>query len=89
VAGAARILKLLTDALRGGPPLSSAVSWDDTMERSFLAAKAALAAGADGLFMETHPDPKKAISDGPSQVPLAEFPSLVESCLRVWKAVRA
>jgi 2-dehydro-3-deoxyphosphooctonate aldolase (KDO 8-P synthase) len=52
-------------------------------------AKAALAAGADGLFMETHPDPKKAISDGPSQVPLAEFPALVESCLRVWKAVRA
>jgi 2-dehydro-3-deoxyphosphooctonate aldolase (KDO 8-P synthase) len=52
-------------------------------------AKAALAAGADGLFMETHPDPKKAISDGPSQVPLTEFPALVESCLRVWKAVRA
>ena len=51
--------------------------------------KAALAAGADGLFMETHPDPAKAISDGPSQVPLAEFPALVESCLRVWKAVRA
>ena len=52
-------------------------------------AKAALAAGADGLFMETHPDPAKAISDGPSQVPLADFPALVESCLRVWKAVRA
>jgi 2-dehydro-3-deoxyphosphooctonate aldolase (KDO 8-P synthase) len=52
-------------------------------------AKAALAAGADGLFMETHPDPQKAISDGPSQVPLAEFPALVEACLRVWKAVRA
>jgi hypothetical protein len=43
-------------------------------------AKAALAAGADGLFMETHPDPAKAISDGPSQVPLADFPALVESC---------
>ena len=51
-------------------------------------AKAALAAGADGLFMETHPDPSKAISDGPSQVPLAEFPTLVESCLRIWKAAR-
>ena len=53
------------------------------------AAPAALAAGADGLFMETHPNPAKAISDGPSQVPLADFPALVESCLRVWKAVRA
>jgi len=52
-------------------------------------AKAALAAGADGLFMETHPDPSKAVSDGPSQVPLAEFPALVETCLRVWKAVHA
>lgn len=52
-------------------------------------AKAALAAGADGLFMETHPDPAQAISDGPSQVPLADFPGLVEACLRVWKSVRA
>ncbi|MFM9001269.1 MAG: 3-deoxy-8-phosphooctulonate synthase [Opitutia bacterium] len=52
-------------------------------------ARAALAAGADGLFMETHPDPARAVSDGPSQVPLAEFPALVESCLRIWKAARA
>jgi len=51
-------------------------------------AKAALAAGADGLFMETHPNPAKAISDGPSQVPLADFSVLVESCLRIWKATR-
>lgn len=52
-------------------------------------AKAALAAGADGLFIETHPDPSKAISDGPSQVPLAGLPALLDSCLRVWRAVRA
>ena len=52
-------------------------------------ARAAVAAGVAGVFMETHPDPAKAISDGPSQVPLADFPALVESCLRVWKAVRA
>jgi 2-dehydro-3-deoxyphosphooctonate aldolase (KDO 8-P synthase) len=51
-------------------------------------ARAALAAGAHGLFMETHPDPAKAISDGPSQVPLDDFPALVESCLRVWQSVR-
>ncbi|MDR2863451.1 MAG: 3-deoxy-8-phosphooctulonate synthase [Puniceicoccales bacterium] len=53
-----------------------------------MLARAALAAGADGLFVETHPDPSKAISDGPSQVPLDAFPALVESCLRVWRAVR-
>lgn len=52
-------------------------------------ARAALAAGADGLFIETHPDPARAISDAESQIPLAELPALVASCLAVWKAVRA
>jgi len=60
-------------------------------QREFVAplAKAALAAGADGLFLETHPDPAKAISDGPNMIPLAELPALLASCLAVWKAVRA
>ncbi len=52
-------------------------------------ARAALAAGADGLFIETHPDPAKAISDGPNQIPTSELPALIDSCLRVWQAVRA
>ena len=51
-------------------------------------ARAALAAGADGLFVETHPDPARAISDGPNMVPLAELPALVADCLAVWAAVR-
>ena len=51
-------------------------------------AKAALAAGADGLFIETHPDPANAISDGPNMVPLSELPDLLASCLAVWRAVR-
>jgi len=51
-------------------------------------ARAALAAGADGLFIETHPDPDQAISDGPNQIPTAEMPALIASCLAVWKAVR-
>jgi len=51
-------------------------------------AKAALAAGADGLFIETHPDPVNAISDGPNMIPLAELPALLDSCLAVWQAVR-
>ena len=51
-------------------------------------AKAALAAGASGLFLETHPDPANAISDGPNMVPLAELAGLVERCLGVWRAVR-
>jgi 2-dehydro-3-deoxyphosphooctonate aldolase (KDO 8-P synthase) len=59
-------------------------------QREFVAplAKAALAAGADGLFLETHPDPANAISDGPNMIPLADLPALLASCLAVWKAVR-
>ena len=51
-------------------------------------ARAALAAGANGVFLETHPNPAKAISDAATQIPLEELPELVESLLRVWKAVR-
>ncbi|MFI5335301.1 MAG: 3-deoxy-8-phosphooctulonate synthase [Opitutales bacterium] len=52
-------------------------------------ARAALAAGADGLFIETHPDPARAISDGPNQIPTAELPALIASCVKVWQAVRS
>ncbi len=60
-------------------------------QREFVAplARAALAAGADGLFIETHPNPAKAISDAQSQIPLAELPALIASCLAVWRTVRA
>jgi 2-dehydro-3-deoxyphosphooctonate aldolase (KDO 8-P synthase) len=51
-------------------------------------ARAALAAGAEGLFIETHPDPANAISDGPNMIPLAELGALLDACLAVWKAVR-
>ncbi len=51
-------------------------------------AKAALAAGADGLFIETHPDPANAISDGPNMIPLDELPGLLAQCLAVWKTTR-
>lgn len=59
-------------------------------QREYVAplARAALAAGANGVFLETHPTPEKAISDAASQIPLGELPALVESLLRVWKAVR-
>jgi 2-dehydro-3-deoxyphosphooctonate aldolase (KDO 8-P synthase) len=51
-------------------------------------AKAALAAGADGLFIETHPDPAKAISDGPNMIALKNLPELLERCVAVWTCVR-
>jgi 2-dehydro-3-deoxyphosphooctonate aldolase (KDO 8-P synthase) len=52
-------------------------------------AAAAVAAGADGLFMETHPDPDHAPSDGPNMVPLDQLDALVARLVRVWEAVRA
>jgi len=50
-------------------------------------ARAAVAAGADGLFLETHPDPERAISDGPNQVPLDAFEAVMEPVLKVWKSL--
>ena len=52
-------------------------------------AAAAVAAGADGLFMETHPDPAHAPSDGPNMVPLGELDALVDRLVRIWTAARA
>jgi 2-dehydro-3-deoxyphosphooctonate aldolase (KDO 8-P synthase) len=40
-------------------------------------ARAAMAAGCDGIFIETHVDPSRALSDGPNQIPLAELPRLL------------
>lgn len=51
-------------------------------------ATAAVAAGADGLFLETHPDPDHAPSDGPNMIPLDDLDKLVDRVLRVWEAVQ-
>ena len=51
-------------------------------------ARCALAAGATGIFVETHPDPDRALSDGPNMIPLPEMPGLLKSLLKVWLAMR-
>jgi 2-dehydro-3-deoxyphosphooctonate aldolase (KDO 8-P synthase) len=48
---------------------------------------AAVAAGANGLFLETHPDPGSAPSDGPNMLPLTQLRAEVDRALRVWQAV--
>ena len=50
-------------------------------------AKAAIAVGADGIFIETHPDPANAKSDGANMLPLAQLDSLLEKLVRIRKAV--
>ena len=49
---------------------------------------AAAAAGADGFFLETHPDPARALSDSSTMWPLAELPDLVARAIDVWRTAR-
>ena len=50
-------------------------------------AKAAIAVGADGLFIETHPDPKSALSDGANMLMLSSLEKLIEKLVRLRKVV--
>jgi 2-dehydro-3-deoxyphosphooctonate aldolase (KDO 8-P synthase) len=51
-------------------------------------ARAAMAVGISGLFMETHPDPAKALSDGPNAVPLNRMKELLESLVAIDSVVK-
>jgi 2-dehydro-3-deoxyphosphooctonate aldolase (KDO 8-P synthase) len=51
-------------------------------------ARAAVAAGVSGLFMETHPDPEKALCDGPNAWPLAQMQSLLEVLIALDKVTK-
>ena len=51
-------------------------------------ARAAVSAGADGLFLETHPNPDAAPSDGPNMIPLAELDHLVAQAVDLWTRAR-
>jgi 2-dehydro-3-deoxyphosphooctonate aldolase (KDO 8-P synthase) len=50
-------------------------------------AKCAIAAGADGLFIETHPDPKNALSDGANMLALSEIEALLGKLIRIRQAI--
>ncbi|MSU77446.1 MAG: 3-deoxy-8-phosphooctulonate synthase [Gemmataceae bacterium] len=50
-------------------------------------AKAAVACGCDGVFVETHPRPDEALSDGPNMVPLDDLPKLIACCQRLRDAI--
>src|SRR5262245_3655321 len=53
---------------------------------AFLA-RAAVACGCDGVFFETHPDPDRALSDGPNMVRLDDLPALIQQLLRLRSAL--
>ena len=54
-------------------------------QREFVAplARAAAAVGVDGLFMEVHPNPDEALSDGPNMVPLHRVEALLKQILAI------
>jgi 2-dehydro-3-deoxyphosphooctonate aldolase (KDO 8-P synthase) len=56
-------------------------------EMAPVLARAAVAAGCDGVFIETHPNPSKALSDGPNMVPLRDMPRLLETLCKIRRAV--
>lgn len=56
-------------------------------EQIQVLAKAAVAAGADGIFMECHPNPDKALSDAATALPLANVKNIVQQLLKIRRAV--
>ena len=58
-------------------------------QREFVAplARAASAVGCDGFFMEVHPNPEQALSDGPNMVRLSELKKLLEHLQHIWRVV--
>lgn len=59
-------------------------------QREFVEAlaRAAVAAGADGVFMEVHPDPDSALCDGPNSVPLQKLEDIIKVLLDIAACVR-
>jgi 2-dehydro-3-deoxyphosphooctonate aldolase (KDO 8-P synthase) len=51
-------------------------------------ARAAVAAGANGVFIETHPRPARALSDGPNMIPLIEMPGVLRGLVKVFSAAK-
>ena len=51
-------------------------------------ARAAVAAGCDGIFIETHPEPDKALSDGPNQIPLGQLAGVLQQLKQIHEITR-
>ena len=52
-------------------------------------ARAAIATGVDGVFMEVHSDPSQALSDGPNQIPLTDIEAILTRLLRIHQAAHS
>lgn len=68
-------------------PGGNGISTSGNREYVPYLAKAAIAAGADGLFLETHADPEKALSDGPNMICIDKVEPLLTQCLEIQEIV--
>ena len=75
--------------LPGADPRSNSASTGGRREGVPVIARAAVAAGADGVFLEFHPDPDKALCDGPSALPLEAAAGLLKQLKALHQVVRA
>jgi 2-dehydro-3-deoxyphosphooctonate aldolase (KDO 8-P synthase) len=75
--------------LPGADPRTGGASTGGRREGVPIIARAAVAAGADAVFLEFHPDPDKALCDGPSCLPLDGAAELLRTCKAIHEAVRA
>ena len=57
-------------------------------EQIFVLAKAAVAAGADGVFMECHPNPAKALSDSTTCLELSQLPTMIKTLVNIKSALK-
>ncbi len=69
------------------PNLAKGISGGDP-EMVEALCRAAVAVGADGIFIETHPNPSKALSDAESMIPLKEVSGILTRCSKILKAVK-
>ncbi|RBP44573.1 2-dehydro-3-deoxyphosphooctonate aldolase (KDO 8-P synthase) [Roseimicrobium gellanilyticum] len=76
-----RVVMDATHSVQRPGGLGSATGGDGKLAP--VLARAAVAAGVDGVFIETHVDPSKALSDGPNQIPLGDLKGLLSQLLRI------
>lgn len=75
--------------LPGADPRGNSIATGGRREGVPIIAKSAVAAGADGVFLEFHPDPDRALCDGPSALPVTDAAALLATLKAVHQAVRA
>lgn len=83
----ARVIMDCTHSLQQPNQTSGVTGGDPDMIETI--ARAAVAVGVDGLFIETHPNPAKAYSDGKNMLQLDKLEGILETCMKIRKAIKA